>query len=83
MRMADVYEMKASGDVDGLLAAIQDENEYIRSAAADALMGYPEQRVSETLGRVKFDDPVLRVREAATRAHLMVVQATMAKKEEE
>ncbi|HUU75934.1 MAG TPA: hypothetical protein VMW63_07565 [Methanoregulaceae archaeon] len=80
--MAELYEMRTSGNVEGLLTAIYDENEYIRSAAADALVGYPELKVKDTLGRVKFDDPVLRVREAATRAHLMVVQATRIEKKE-
>ena len=83
MKIADVYEMKGTGNINGLLTAVFDDNEYVRSAAVDALSGYPDPRVKETLGRVKFEDPVLRVRDAATRAHLMVVQATREKKETE
>jgi len=83
MKIADIYEMKQAGDIKGLLSAVFDDNEYVRSAAADALSCYPDPRVKETLGRVKFDDPVLRVREAATQAHLMVVQAAKEKKETE
>lgn len=67
--------MKKTGDIKGLMNAIADDNEYVRSSAAEALAGYPDPKVKEILSRVKFDDPVKRVRDTATRAHLMVVQA--------
>jgi HEAT repeat protein len=83
MKIADIYEMKRERDVTGLLSAVFDANEYIRAAAVETLSGYPDPRVKEVLSRVKFDDPVQRVRDAATRAHLMVVQSTRKEKETE
>lgn len=83
MKIADIYEMKRERDVTGLLSAVFDDNEYVRAAAAETLSGYPDPRVKDVLSRVKFDDPVQRVRDAATRAHLMVVQSTRKEKETE
>ena len=83
MKIGDIYEMKREGDLNGLLSAVYDDNEYVRAAAAETLSGYPDPRVKDVLSRVKFDDPVQRVRDAATRAHLMVVQSTRKEKEKE
>ncbi|MDT8357947.1 MAG: HEAT repeat domain-containing protein [Methanomicrobiaceae archaeon] len=81
MRVVDIDSMKAAGDVEGLLAALCDDEEYIRAKAAEALAGFTDQNVAEALEKLKFEDPSTDVKESASRAHAMVMQRIEEKKE--
>ena len=81
MSLADVYRMKEAGNVSGLVAALSDDNEYVRRAAVQALAGFPDARVREVLERLRFEDPVGLVRTAAMQAHARVVEALHQKDE--
>ena len=74
MRVVDIDSMKAAGDVDGLLAALCDDEDYIRAKAAEALAGFAEYPVAEALEKLKFEDPSTDVKASASRAHAMVMQ---------
>ena len=69
MNLAEVYALRTEKNVDGLLNALCDNEECVRKAAAVSLGGIRDIRAKEALGRLKFDDPIADVREAAARAH--------------
>jgi HEAT repeat protein len=73
MNLADVYALRTERNVDGLLNALCDNEECVRKAAAVSLGGIRDTRAKEALGRLKFDDPIADVREAAARAHELLV----------
>ncbi|NYT07329.1 MAG: HEAT repeat domain-containing protein [Methanomicrobiales archaeon] len=81
MSLAEVYRMKNDGNVAGLVAALADDDEYVRRAAVQALAGFPDARVREILERMRFEDPVALVRTAATLAHARVTAALLQKEE--
>jgi HEAT repeat protein len=81
MKVVDIDSMKAARDTDGLLAALCDEEEYIRAKAAEALADFSDQIVAEALEKLKFEDPSTQVKESASRAHAMVIQRIEEKKE--
>jgi HEAT repeat protein len=81
MSLTDVYRMKEAGNVSGLVAALSDNDEYVRRAAVQALAGFPDGRIAEVLGRMRFEDPVALVRKAAMLAHSRVVEALKQKEE--
>ncbi len=83
MNLAQVYAMKTQRNVDGLLNALCDDEECVRRAAAVALGGFQDTRAKEALSRLKFDDPILDVRQAAARSHELMVAAMREQKEEE
>ncbi len=83
MNLADVYAMRAERNLDGLLDALCDNEECVRRAAAVALGGFQDSRAKEALGRLKFYDPILDVRQAAARSHELVVASMKGQKEEE
>lgn len=74
MRVVDIDSMKATGDADGLLAALCDDEEYIRARAAEALSGFSDQNVADALEKLKFEDPSADVKASASRAHAMVIR---------
>lgn len=74
MKLADVYRMRDEKDINGLLAALKDRDEYVRRSAVEALAGFREPHVRDALGRLQFEDPVALVREAAMRAYSRVVE---------
>ncbi len=81
MHLAEVYRMKEAGNVPGLVAALSDNDEYVRRAAVEALAGFPDARVAEVLERMRFEDSVALVRKAATLSHARVVAALQQKGE--
>ena len=83
MNLADVYAMRTQKNIDGLLDALCDDEECVRRSAAVALGGFQDSRVKEALGRLKFDDPILDVRQAAARSHELVVASMREQKAEE
>lgn len=74
MNRAQVAAMQKAGTINGLIEALHDPDEYIRVAAADALGGCADPRVAEALETVKFCDPSVRVKRAASYAHGRVVE---------
>lgn len=64
-----------------LLAALCDDEEYIRAKAAEALAEFADQNVADALEKLKFEDPSTRVKESASRAHSMVIQRIEEKEE--
>jgi HEAT repeat protein len=74
MRVVEIENLRDAGDIEGLLAALCDDDEHIREVAADALGAFPDERVEEALREVKFRDPVQTVREHADRSHGRVVE---------
>lgn len=83
MNLTDVYAMRTQRNIDGLLEALCDNEECVRKAAAVALGGFQDSRAKEALGRLKFDDPILDVRQAAARSHELVVASMREQKAEE
>ena len=73
MNLAEVYAMRKEKNVAGLLDALCDSEECIRKAAAVYLGRIRDARAEEALGRLKFDDPIADVRQAAARAHETLV----------
>jgi len=74
MRVVEIDNLSEAGDIEGLLAALCDDDEHIREVAADALGAFPDEQVEEVLREVKFNDPVQTVREHAARSHGRVVE---------
>jgi HEAT repeat protein len=81
MKVEDIDSMKAARDTEGLLAALCDDEEYIRAKAAEALAEFADQNVADALEKLKFEDPSTRVKESASRAHSMVIQRIEEKEE--
>ncbi|MDG6257652.1 MAG: HEAT repeat domain-containing protein [Methanomicrobiaceae archaeon] len=82
MNRAQVAAMQKAGNIDGLIEALHDPEDYIRGAAADALGGFADRRVAEALETVKFCDPALRVKRAASYAHARVVERIRTREEQ-
>jgi len=82
MDSAQVAAMQKAGNIHGLIEALHDPDEYIRAAAADALGGFADPRVAEALETVKFCDPALRVKRAASYAHSRVVERIRTREEQ-
>jgi HEAT repeat protein len=74
MRVYEVDNFANAGDVEGLIAALGDDDEHIREVAADALGAFPDKKVEEALREVEFNDPVQTVREHAARSRSLVVE---------
>ncbi len=83
MNLSDVYTMRTQKNIDGLLNALCDDEACVRKAAAVALGGFQDTRAKEALGRLKFYDPILDVRQAAGRSHELIVAAMREQKREE
>jgi HEAT repeat protein len=83
MNLSDVYTMRTQRNLDGLLNALCDDEACIRKGAAVALGGFQDTRAKDALGRLRFYDPILDVRQAAGRSHELIVAAMRGQKEEE
>ncbi|MDT8358411.1 MAG: HEAT repeat domain-containing protein [Methanomicrobiaceae archaeon] len=80
MNLFDVEKLKKKGDLDGLLGALEDRDQYVRRNAASALCTFCDPGVAEVLARLKFSDPSQEVRNTASRGHATVVAALKGKK---
>ncbi|HDR73328.1 MAG TPA: HEAT repeat domain-containing protein [Methanoculleus sp.] len=81
MNRAQVAALQRTRNIDGLIEALHDPDEYTRAAAADALAGFGTARVAEELEWVKFRDPDPKVRRSASYAHARVVGRIRARDE--
>ncbi len=69
----DIDEMRDSRDIDGLIRALSDQDEFVRSQAALSLGTLADPKAQEPLAKVRDEDPSASVREAAATAHKWVV----------
>jgi HEAT repeat protein len=69
----EIDTMRDSRDVDGLIRALSDPDEFVRSQAALSLgtLAYP--KAQEPLAKMRKDDPSASAREAAATAYRWVV----------
>jgi HEAT repeat protein len=82
MKMAEIDAKKQVRDPGGLIAAREDEDEHVLAAAAGALGGFADEQAAEVLERVKFRDPSVAVRRAASHAHGMAIERLQEKRGE-
>lgn len=68
----DIDAMRRKRDVDGLIGVLVDGAESVRLAATEALGTVGDERAIGPLGRLKFSDPDVNVRRAASVAHARV-----------
>jgi HEAT repeat protein len=80
MNLFDVENLKKKGDLEGLLGALEDRDQYVRRNAASAICTFCDPRVAEVLARLKFSDPSQEVRNIASRGHATIVAALREKK---
>lgn len=69
----EVDTMRDSRDIDGLIRALADEDEFVRSQAALSLGTLADPKASEPLMRMQKGDPSASAREAAATAYKWVV----------
>ena len=69
----EVDTMRDGRDVDGLIQALQDPDEYVRAQAALSLGTIADPKAREPLDRMRNEDPSASVREAAATAYWWVV----------
>ena len=80
MRERDVDAMRRRRDIDGLIRALSDPAGIVRLTAAEALGSTGDERALEPLERLKFSDPDIGVRQAASVAHVQVAARLAEKK---
>lgn len=68
----DIDRMRDTRDIDGLLEALGDEDEMVRSDAALTLGALADERALEPLDRMRTCDESASVREAAHTAYTWV-----------
>jgi len=83
MHKKDIDLMRRARNVDGLIRALEDPDENIRLAAAEALGSAGDERAMEPLERLKFSDTDVDVRRAASSAHTQVAGRLAAKRDVE
>nr|WP_301677243.1 HEAT repeat domain-containing protein [Methanoculleus sp. FWC-SCC3] len=69
----EVDTMRDARDVDGLIRALADPDEFVRSQAALSLGTLADPKAQEPLTKVRDEDPSASVREAAATAYKWVV----------
>lgn len=69
MMKDEINRMATSGDIDGLITALDDQDEGVRQKAAAQLGFIGDQRALEPLKRLAGGDPAPGVRKTAETAH--------------
>jgi HEAT repeat protein len=82
MQIAGIDNMKVARDLAGLIAALEEADDHVREAAADALSGFADERAAEALEKAKFHDTSMKVRRAASLAHVRVAERLREKRGE-
>ncbi len=72
----DIDGMRDARDVDGLIKALQDPDEFVRAEAALSLGTIADPKAKEPLERMRSEDPSASAREAAATAYKWVVGRT-------
>ncbi|MDD2472365.1 MULTISPECIES: HEAT repeat domain-containing protein [unclassified Methanoculleus] len=83
MRENDIDMMRRARNIDGLIRALLDPADTVRLAAAEALGLAGDERALEPLERLKFTDPDVGIRRAASIAQAQVAARIAAKREAE
>jgi HEAT repeat protein len=78
MPQIDVTAMQRRRDVEGLIRALDDPSETVRTAAATALGTVGDSRAIEPLKHAKFFDESPGVRRAASAAHTRLAERLQA-----
>lgn len=69
----DIDTMRDKRDIDGLIRALEDEDEFVRSQAALSLGTIADPKAREPLDQMRKEDPSPSAREAAATAYKWVV----------
>ncbi|HQD26278.1 MULTISPECIES: HEAT repeat domain-containing protein [Methanoculleus] len=69
----DIDTMRDARDVDGLIRALQDPDEFVRAQAALSLGTIADPKAREPLAKMREEDPSASAREAASTAYKWVV----------
>ena len=69
----EIDTMRDNRDVDGLIGALQDPDEFVRVEAALSLGTIADPKAKEPLERMRSEDPSASAREAAATAYKWVV----------
>ncbi|MFA7198219.1 MAG: HEAT repeat domain-containing protein [Methanoculleus sp.] len=69
----DIDTMRDARDVDGLIRALGDADEFVRTEAALSLGTIADPRAREPLDRMRKEDPSTSAREAAATAYTWLV----------
>ena len=69
----DIDAMRDARDIDGLICALKDPDEFIRPQAALSLGTLADPKAQEPLERMRSEDPSASAREAAATAYKWVV----------
>ncbi|MBP7144974.1 MAG: HEAT repeat domain-containing protein [Methanoculleus sp.] len=80
MEEKDIDTLRRRRDIDGLIRALSDPAGIVRLTAAEALGSAGDERALELLERLKFSDPDIGVRRAASLAHARVAARLAEKK---
>jgi HEAT repeat protein len=80
MKEKDIDTLRRRRDIDGLIRALSDPAGIVRLTAAEALGSAGDERALELLERLKFSDPDIGVRRAASLAHARVAARLAEKK---
>jgi len=80
MKEKDIDTLRRRRDIDGLIRALSDPAGIVRLTAAEALGSTGDERALEPLERLKFSDPDIGVRRAASLAHARVAARLAEKK---
>ena len=69
----DIDTMRNARDIDGLIRALKDTDEFVRAQAALSLGTLADPRARDPLDQMRNDDPSASAREAAEIAYRWVV----------
>jgi hypothetical protein len=79
MAYGEIERMRQEGDLEGLFGVFEDEDQYARRIATEAICTFCNEKVAEKLAQLKFKDTDQRVRDTAARGHAQVVAAMKAR----
>ncbi len=69
----EIDSMRDARDIDGLIRALDDDDEFVRSQAALSLGTIADPKAREPLAKMREEDPSPSAREAAATAYKWVV----------
>ena len=79
MAYGDIERMRREGDLKGLYGVLEEEDQYARRMATEAICTFCDEAVAEKLAQLKFRDTDQRVRDTASLGHAKVVAALKAR----
>lgn len=79
MAYDEIDQMRREGDLRGLFGVLENEDQYARRIATEAICTFCSEEAAEKLALLKFKDTDQRVRDTASRGHARVVAALKAR----